>query len=198
MNIYESIAAIMQEIPAIGKDKKNQQQGFKYRGIDDVMNALQPILSKYRVFVVPEVLAQSREERKNSKGGTLMYSIMQIKYSFFAEDGTSVSAVVVGEGMDSGDKASNKAMSVALKYAFFQVFCIPTEEMNDPDADFPEPGDPIVKCEKCGEEITPVKKHDGSMWEVSDMCKYSKKNFKAKLCGPCMKEAERKKKANAG
>lgn len=82
MNIYESIAAIMQEIPAIGKDKKNQQQNFNYRGIDDVMNALQPILSKHRVFVVPEVLAQNREERKNSKGGTLMYSIMQIKYSF--------------------------------------------------------------------------------------------------------------------
>jgi len=198
MNIYESIAAIMQEIPAIGKDKKNQQQNFNYRGIDDVMNALQPILSKHRVFVVPEVLAQNREERKNSKGGTLMYSIMQIKYSFFAEDGTSISAVVVGEGMDSGDKASNKAMSVALKYAFFQVFCIPTEEMPDPDADAPEPGDPIVRCEKCGKEIIPVKKNDGTMFSVPDMCRYSKEEFGAKLCGPCMKAANRKKKANAG
>ena len=93
MNIYESISAIMQEIPAIGKDKKNQQQGFKYRGIDDVMNALQPILSKNKVFVVPEVLEQSREERQTNKGGTLMYSVMRIKYSFYAEDGTSVSAV---------------------------------------------------------------------------------------------------------
>ena len=72
MNIFESITAIMQEIPAIGKEKKNQQQGFKYRGIDDVMNALQPILSKYKVFVVPEVIDQSREDRVTNKGGTIL------------------------------------------------------------------------------------------------------------------------------
>ena len=114
MNIYESITAIMQEIPAIGKDKKNAQQGFKYRGIDDVMNVLQPILSKHKVFVVPEVLEQTREERVTGNGKTLLYSIMRIRYSFYAEDGTSVSAVVIGEGMDSGDKASNKALAIAM------------------------------------------------------------------------------------
>ena len=141
MNIYESITAIMQEIPAIGKEKKNQQQGFKYRGIDDVMNALQPILAKHKVFVVPEVLEQVREERVTGKGATLLYSLMKIKYTFYAEDGTSIYAVVIGEGMDSGDKASNKAMAVAFKYACFQLLCIPTEEMakDDPDNYSPEP-----------------------------------------------------------
>ena len=114
MNIYESITAIMQDIPAIGKDKKNTQQGFKYRGIDDVMNVLQPILAKYKVFVVPEVLEQNREERVTGKGNTLLYSVMRIKYTFFAEDGSSISAVVIGEGMDSGDKASNKALANAM------------------------------------------------------------------------------------
>lgn len=203
MNIYESIAAIMQEIPAIGKDKKNQQQGFKYRGIDDVMNALQPILAKNKVFVVPEVLEQSREERQTNKGGTLMYSVMRIKYSFYAEDGTSVSAVVIGEGMDSGDKASNKAMSIAMKYAFFQVFCIPTEEMKDPDAETPEPSTAKKKtaippkCAKCGKEITPVEKRDGTLWTVPDMCTYSKLKFGAELCGGCMK-AEQQERAHAG
>ena len=128
MNIFESITAIMQEIPAIGKEKKNQQQGFKYRGIDDVMNALQPILSKHKVFVVPEVIDQSREDRVTNKGGTILYSMLKIKYTFYAEDGTNVSAVVIGEGMDSGDKASNKAMAIAMKYAFFQVFCNPTRK----------------------------------------------------------------------
>jgi hypothetical protein len=68
----------------------------------------------------------------------LIYSICTIKYTFYAEDGSSVSATVIGEGMDSGDKATNKAMSIAFKYACFQVFCIPTEEMKDPDADTPE------------------------------------------------------------
>ena len=134
-NIYQSIAAVMGEIGAVGKTSKNQQQGFMYRGIDAVMNALQPALIKYGVFVVPEILEQTREERVNKNGTTLIYSICKIKYSFYAEDGSSISAVVIGEGMDSGDKATNKAMSIAFKYACFQVFCIPTEEMVDPDAE---------------------------------------------------------------
>ena len=142
MNIYESITNIMQESIAIGKEKLNKQQGFKYRGIDDVMNTFYPLLSKHKVFIVPEVLGQQREERTTAKGGNLIYSIMKIKYTFYAEDGTSVSAVVVGEGMDSADKASNKAMAVGMKYAMFQVFCIPTEEMPDSDSEIPPPSTP--------------------------------------------------------
>ena len=135
MNIYESISAVMKDVGAIGKNTKNTQQGFMFRGIDAVMNALQPALIKNHIFVVPEVLDQTREERETQKGGLLIYSICRIKYTFFAEDGTSVSAIVIGEGMDTGDKATNKAMSIAFKYACFQVFCIPTEEMKDPDAE---------------------------------------------------------------
>lgn len=135
--IYTAINGIMEEIGAIGKTSKNQQQGFMYRGIDAVMNALQPALVKHKVFVVPEILEQKREERVTGKGGNLIYSVLKIKYTFYAEDGSSVSATVIGEGMDSGDKASNKAMSVAFKYACFQVLCVPTEEMKDPDAETP-------------------------------------------------------------
>lgn len=138
MNIYESITKIMEEIPAIGKDQTNKTQGFKYRGIDDVMNTLQPLLSKNKVFIVPQILEQTREERTTNKGGNLIYSICKIKYIFYAEDGTYIEAVTVGEGMDSGDKATNKAMAIAMKYALFQVFCIPTEEMKDPDGETPE------------------------------------------------------------
>ena len=129
MNIFESINMVMAEVGAVGKTSKNQQQGFMYRGIDAVMNALNPALVKYKVFVVPEVLEQTREERTNAKGTTLLYSLIKVKFTFYAEDGSSVSATVIGEGMDSGDKATNKAMSIAFKYACFQVFCIPTEEM---------------------------------------------------------------------
>ena len=137
-NIFESIQAVMGEIGAVGKTSENQQQGFMYRGIDAVMNALQPALIKHGVFVVPEILEQTREERVNAKGTTLIYSICKIKYNFYAQDGSSVSATVIGEGMDTGDKATNKAMSIAFKYACFQVFCIPTEEMVDPDAEVHE------------------------------------------------------------
>lgn len=138
MNIYESITKIMEEVPVIGKEKLNKQQNFKFRGIDDVMNALQPLLAKYKVFIVPEILEQSREERISSKGGNLIYSICKIKYKFYAEDGTFIEAITIGEGMDSGDKATNKAMAAAMKYVLFQVFCIPTEEMKDPDGEIPE------------------------------------------------------------
>ena len=136
-NIYQSITAILEEVPAIGKNKRNTTQNFMFRGIDDVMNTFQPLLAKHKVFIVPQVLEQTREERQTSKGGTLIYSICKIKYTFYAEDGTSVDAIVVGEGMDSGDKATNKAMAIAMKYAMFQVFCIPTEEMKDPDGETP-------------------------------------------------------------
>ena len=138
-NIYQSITAIMKDMPAIGKNKKNAQQGFMFRGIDDVMNTLQPLLSKYKVFIVPEILEQTREERATQKGSTLIYSICKIKYRFYAEDGSYIEAITIGEGMDSGDKATNKAMAIAMKYALFQVFCIPTEEMKDPDSETPEP-----------------------------------------------------------
>jgi hypothetical protein len=142
MNIYESITKIMEDIPAIGKDQTNKTQGFKYRGIDDVMNTLQPLLSKNKVFIVPQILEQTREERTTNKGGNLIYSICKIKYIFYAEDGTYIEAVTVGEGMDAGDKATNKAMAIAMKYALFQVFCIPTEEMKDPDGETPEGSKP--------------------------------------------------------
>ena len=136
--IHEAVVACMGDIGAIGKESRNQQQNYQYRGVDAVMNALSPILQKNGVFIFPEVLEQVREEHATPKGGRLLYSILKVKFHFMADDGSEVCAVVIGEGMDSGDKASNKAMSVAFKYACFQVFCIPTEEMKDPDADSPE------------------------------------------------------------
>ena len=143
MNIYQTISAVMNEIGAVGKNSKNATQGFMFRGIDAVMNALAPALQKYKLFIVPEVLEHTREERTSKKVDyngiekvtTLIYSICKIKYRFIAEDGSYIESVVIGEGMDSGDKATNKAMSIAFKYACFQVFCIPTEEMVDPDAE---------------------------------------------------------------
>ena len=142
MSIYEAISRCMEEIGAVGKDAVNKQQGFKYRGIDAVMNAINPALVKNHVFIVPEVLDQQRQERTTNKGAVLIYSICRIKYTFYAEDGSFIEAVTVGEGMDYGDKATNKAMAIAFKYACFQVFCIPTEEMKDPDEETPDPVKP--------------------------------------------------------
>lgn len=141
--IFELIPEAMRRVGAIGKDSMNKQQGFKYRGIDAVYNALNPVMAELGLFIVPEILDHRREERETEnnyngqvKKSILKYSILTIKYTMFAPDGSNVSCVVVGEGMDSGDKASNKAMSIGLKYACFQLFMIPTEETAvDPDAE---------------------------------------------------------------
>lgn len=168
MNIFESISAIIADCPAIGKDSRNSQQNFMYRGVDAVMNVFQPLFAKHKVFVVPEVIESHREERQTARGGNLIYTVLKMRYTFYAEDGTSVSAVVQGEGMDSADKSSNKAMSVAFKYACFQVFCIPTEEMKDPDADTPPPSVKMeYRCADCGAEFKAFE-YNGKQYTARD------------------------------
>ena len=137
--IYGLIGEVMKKVGAIGKEStatnQSGKQMYKFRGIDAVYNALNPVMAELGLFIVPEVLEQSREERKTTSGTTLIYSILKVKFTMYAPDGSNVSGTLIGEGMDSGDKASNKAMSIAMKYFCFQTFMIPTEEMKDPDAE---------------------------------------------------------------
>lgn len=133
--IYQKIVEVMSSISAISKDRDNQGQHFKYRGIDDVMNELHPTLAKCGVFVVPNVLEETRSERDTANGKVAFYTRLKIQYSFYAADGSHIDTTVIGEAMDTGDKASNKALSVGMKYACLQVFCIPTEDDKDPDGE---------------------------------------------------------------
>jgi hypothetical protein len=137
MSLSERMAKIMAEVPAIGKEKNNAQQGFKYRGIDDVYNALQPLFAKHGVFVLPEVLESKLQERKSARGNPLYHVTIKMSVHFVcgeSEKSDRFTATVYGEGMDSGDKAFNKAMSVGMKYAMFQTFLIPTMNV-DPDSE---------------------------------------------------------------
>lgn len=132
MSIYKKIPEIMNAVGAIAKTRTNTQgAGYRFRGIDDCYLALQKPLADHGVFFVPEVLSSQREERQSKAGGNLIYTILSVKYSFFADDGSKIELIVPGEAMDSGDKSSNKAMSAALKLALLQLFCIPTEEDKD-------------------------------------------------------------------
>lgn len=140
MNIYQAITAAMADIEPIAKGRENKEQRFKFRGIDEIMNELQPVLKKHGLFVVPKVRDVIRQEKASKSGGILLYSIVTMEYTMYAADGSYVTGATVGEGMDSGDKASNKAMAVALKYFLLQTFCIPTEDAKDPDADSPAVG----------------------------------------------------------
>ena len=134
--IYGAIAGVIADCGFVGKDKVNKQQGFKYRSVDDVFNALHPALAKNKVVIVPTVVERTCEEVGRTKNGTALLKVVcKVKYDIFAEDGSRITSIIYGEGMDMGDKATNKAMAIAYKYLCFQVFCIPTEEMSDPDAE---------------------------------------------------------------
>ena len=137
--IYKKMIEVMRDVDFIGKDRKNTQgTGYNFRGIDDVYNALHSGLAKAGVFCTPEVLTRDREERISKAGGKLIWTILSVKYSFYAEDGSFVSSITHGEAMDSGDKGVNKAESAAQKYAFIQIFCIPTKEDKDTENNTPE------------------------------------------------------------
>ena len=137
--IYKKIPVIMWKIGDIGKDRTNKIQNYQFRGIDDMYNALNQHLTEEKVFFTSEILSTEREERESKNGGTLIYSVITMKFTAYAEDWSNVSSTTVGEAMDSGDKSMNKAMSTAYKYALMQIFCIPTEDDKDTENSSPEP-----------------------------------------------------------
>lgn len=135
--VYEAIAQVTaaMSMEGIAKDRKNEQQKYQFRGIDDVYNALSPMLAQYKLCIIPSVESREVVERKSNSGGALFSVAVRVRFDLVsAEDGSKHEAMTYGEAMDSGDKATNKAMSAAYKYLAMQVFCIPTEGDNDSDA----------------------------------------------------------------
>lgn len=143
--IYKKMSDVMKEIGHVGKDQKNQAQGFKFRGIDQFVNTLYPALCKHGVFMTPRCTTERNElkevMRSSGKAGVDKHVTILMEYDFFAEDGSKVTVgPIPAEGLDSGDKATNKALSAALKYALIQTFSVPTEDMAEADLDSPEIG----------------------------------------------------------
>ncbi len=131
--IHAAIIAIMRAAGPIAKDQFNDGQKYNFRGIDDVYNRLYPLFCEHGVYSTSEVLdAQYTESAKTHR------TLLKMRYTYHAEDGSHVSTEVVGEGLDyGGDKSANKAMSAADKYALLQLLKIPVA-MVDPDADPPK------------------------------------------------------------
>ncbi len=141
MKVYKAINQVQKSLAKTGitKDRKNQQQNYTFRGIDDVYNALSPLLAEAGLCILPRVLSREVAERPSSKGGILFYVTVEVEFDFIsAEDGSKHIVKTYGEAMDSADKATNKAMSAAYKYAALQAFAIPTEGDNDSEDDTPE------------------------------------------------------------
>ena len=122
-------------VEGIAKTRRNQTQNYNFRGIDEVLNAMSPALVKNKIVVVPRMTQRDCVERQTKGGGALFYVTVKAEFDFVsAEDGSSVTVSTFGEAMDTGDKATNKAMSAAYKYAAFLTLCIPLEGMGE-DAD---------------------------------------------------------------
>jgi hypothetical protein len=146
--IFKKVLDIQEDIPAILKDKEFKGAGgqtqYHCRGIDDLYNALNPHFRKHRVFMVPSILEHESTQVTNANGKILFYEKLVMKYALTAEDGSKVEATVKGIGMDLGDKAANKAMSVAQKYALIQMFSIPTTDVKDPENDGHQVAEPAI------------------------------------------------------
>lgn len=137
MEVYKSIAAVQAKLAkeGIAKGRKNTQQNYAFRGIDDVYAALAPLLAEHELCIIPRIITRAEVERKTAKGGLALYVHVHAEFDFVsAKDGSKHTAATFGEAMDTADKATNKAMSAAYKYAAFMTFAIPTEGDNDADA----------------------------------------------------------------
>lgn len=137
IGVYAAIAKVMAVMASegIGKSRKNQQQGYNFRGIDDVYNSLARPMVDAGLVVLPRVLSRECKDAQTKSGGNLFYVVVECEFDFIAViDGSKHTVKTYGEAMDSADKATNKAMSAAMKYAYMQAFCIPTEGDNDADS----------------------------------------------------------------
>lgn len=133
--IYGALLAIASEVPSIAKEGKNAAQGYSFRGVDQVFNSLQPIFAKHGVIITADILDLRRDERPSKSGGVMAFVTVRVRYNFVAKDGSSISTESAGEGCDTSDKATPKALSISLKYALLETFLVPTADSKDPEND---------------------------------------------------------------
>src|SRR5215472_14397328 len=145
-SVYVALAAAKKEVGAVAKDSRNTIQNFNFRGIDAVVNAAAPHLNAQGVITVPEVISESYDTVEVGSKRTPMAQVrLKVAYHFYGPAGDKVTATVVSEAFDSGDKGTPKAMSVAYRIALLQVLNLPTDEP-DPDAASYErsPGETVI------------------------------------------------------
>lgn len=137
-SIYVLMARVLADLPAIGKDRENTDQNFKFRGIDQVVDELNGKLAEHGVFYLPTVVSREVSSMERGQNRSVWRRIdLGILYTFYGPNGDSVTALTWGEGLDNGDKATSKAHTMAQKTCLVQAFCIATKDMDDPDAGSP-------------------------------------------------------------
>lgn len=125
---------VLNELPAIGKNSRNQQQGFNYRSIDSVLDKVKPLLGKHGIHVIPVAQVCDRTARTTAKGNQLNVCYMTVEWQIRSVDGDFFTAETCGEGTDSGDKATSKAQTMAFKYLLWPSLAIAENDETDADA----------------------------------------------------------------
>jgi hypothetical protein len=128
----EVVAAVMQKVQGLAKKDNNTAQGFKFRGIDAVMNAVGPALREAGGFIVPTVDSADYTTTPTKNGGIAHIARLGVTFAVYGNTGEPLLGSVVAEAFDNGDKATAKAMSVAYRTFLLQLLCLPTDEP-DPD-----------------------------------------------------------------
>ena len=130
--VHVALAKVMADVQAVGKDEQNKSQGWSFRGVDAVVNAVGPALRRHGVIVIPRILSTSYKDFTTANGKSSHECIVEVEYTFVGPDGTTLVGSSIGESADYGDKATAQAMSVAYRTWWLQALCIPTDEP-DPD-----------------------------------------------------------------
>lgn len=132
--VYQALAHVMKDVREVRKNGRNKQQGFNFRGVDDVMNAVGPALREHGVVVSPTNVEHTIASKNTAKGALMNFATVKVEYTVFGPDGSHFTGQVAAESFDSGDKATAKAMSVAFRTFLLQTLCLPTDDA-DPDED---------------------------------------------------------------
>lgn len=130
-NVHEAIIAVMEGVGAVKKG--SMQQGFAFRGIDDVLNAVSPVMRTHGLTMFPSRVERTRGTSQFKSGGSAAVIDLIVDYTFTGPDGSQIVVQVPSEATDSLDKATAKAMSVAMRTCLIQTFAIPTVEETGPN-----------------------------------------------------------------
>lgn len=135
-SVHLAWSAVMADVRELAKGERNNTPGasFNFRGIDAVMNAAGPALRRHGVAVVPNVTSANYRDVQTSTGKPSREATVLVSFTVYGPAGDSFTGAAPGESMDSGDKGTAKAMSVAMRTFLLQALCLPTQD-SDPDAE---------------------------------------------------------------
>lgn len=197
MNIYEKIAAIMSDVQYLAKDDRVQFNQTDYKALSEekVTSILRAEMLKHKLVVFP--VQQTSSRQGNISHVDVVYRIVNVE-----SPDEFIEVASCGDGADTQDKGSGKAMTYAFKYMWLRTFALPTGEDSDKianaqiEADVAaNKADKPILCEDCGQPINGTKKRDGTLLYPEDIAAGTKSRYGKVLCVGCGKKARKAKDA---